>query len=163
MESHSTEKESPSAQQKGTMSLKRVIIIAAGALLGVVVLLFVITLLLAANNIEQTEQMIRLLRDLMIIFLALEGILVILALAILIIQIAQLVNIIQNEVQPILENTQEAVETANVTARFVSKNVAGPMVAFSGFFAGLSSLFGNLFGLRRALQYSREDEVSHDE
>ncbi len=151
------------APEKKRFDLRRVIIIATSALIGVIILLFTITLLLAANDIEQTEQVIRLFRDLMIIFLALEGILVILALAILIIQIAQLVNIIQNEVQPILENTQDAVETANVTVRFVSKNVASPLIAFSSFFAGLSSLFGSLFGLRRAIRYSREDEAVNDE
>jgi len=165
MESSATNSPAPASAtpQKSGLSIKRIIIIAASGLIGIIILLFVVTLLLAANNIEQTEQVIRLLRDLMIIFLALEGILVILALAILIIQIAQLVNIIQNEVQPILENTQDAVETANVTVRFVSKNVASPLIAFSGFFAGLSSLFSNLFGLRRAMRYSREDETQDDE
>ncbi|KXK19992.1 MAG: hypothetical protein UZ15_CFX003001875 [Chloroflexi bacterium OLB15] len=114
MESSATNSPAPASAtpQKSGLSIKRIIIIAASGLIGIIILLFVVTLLLAANNIEQTEQVIRLLRDLMIIFLALEGILVILALAILIIQIAQLVNIIQNEVQPILENTQDAVETA---------------------------------------------------
>lgn len=141
--------------------LKRVVLLAAGGLIGIIVLLFVITLLLAANNIEQTEQVIRLLRDLMIIFLALEGILIILALAVLILQIAQLVNVLQNEVRPILENTRDAAETASTTVQFVSRQVTGPLVAAGGFFAALRSLLGNLFGIRRAVRYSRTQEDDH--
>jgi len=142
------------------LSIQRIIILAAGGLIGIILLLFIITLLLAANNIEQTEQVIRLLRDLMIIFLALEGILIILALAILILQIAQLVNILQNEVRPILENTQEAVETAATTTKFVSRNVTTPLISVLGFSAGLASLARGGFGLRNAVRYTREEEKS---
>lgn len=150
----------PDSAPERRFPLKRVVLLAAGGLIGIIVLLFVITLLLAANNIEQTEQVIRLLRDLMIIFLALEGILIILALAVLILQIAQLVNVLQNEVKPILENTRDAAETANTTVQFVSKQVTGPLVAAGGFLAALSSLLSSLFGIRRAVRHTREEEGS---
>lgn len=143
-------------------TLRNIVILAAGGVFALMLLIFIVAMLLAANNIEQTEQMVRLLRDLMIIFLAMEGALIVLALAILILQIAQLINVVQNEVKPILENTQDAVNTASTTVRFVSSNVTGPLVAASGFLAGLGTLISNLFGIRQAVRRSRAQEATDD-
>jgi hypothetical protein len=152
----------PPETKKGGLGLKRIIIITAGSLIGVMVLIFVVAILLATNNIVQTAEMIRMLRDMMIIFLALEGILVVIALCILILQLAQLINLLQNEVAPILENTQDTIQTANSTVKFVTKNVTSPFISASSFAAGVSSVVGDLFGIRRAIRYSREEETERN-
>lgn len=142
----------PEAKASG-LNLKRVIIFAAGGLLGAIVLLFIVAVVLAlTTNLEQSGNVIRLIRDLVIIFLALEGVLIIFALAILILQVAKLINLLQTEVKPILENTQETVKTAQGTVKFVSENALAPIVRVSGFIAGTSVLLRELFGIRRALR-----------
>jgi hypothetical protein len=143
-------------------NLTRIVIIAAAVLIGLVILIFVLALLLAINNIDQTSQVVRIIRDMMIIFLALEGILIVLGLAVLILQIASLINVLQTEIKPILENTQETVRTAQSTVTFVSKNVAGPITTAGGFMAGTSVVLGNLFGIRRALTPASKREVPHE-
>ncbi len=145
---------SPAEEKQTSMSgLRRMIIIAAAILIGAILLLFVCAVVIAAtSNIEQSGTVIRLIRDLVIIFLGLEGILIVLSLAILILQIARLINLLQTEVKPILENTQQTVKTAQTTVEFVSANLTQPVVRLSGFLAGSSVVLREVFGLRKAIR-----------
>ena len=147
----------PDEKQSSGMDIRRIAMIAAGALIGVILLLFVIAVILSlVTDVEQTGAIIRMIRDLVIIFLALEGVLIILGLALLTIQVARLVNLLQTEVKPILENTQETVKTAQGTVEFVGNNLAEPVIKASGFLSGVSFLVTNLFGIRRALKRAEE-------
>jgi hypothetical protein len=140
-------------------SLRRLIILVTAALIGAVMLLFVLAIVIAlTSDLEQSSAVIRLFRDLVIIFLALEGILIVLALGILILQIAKLINLLQTEVKPILENTQQTVKTAQGTVEFVSQNALTPILRLSGFLAGASVLTRELFGIRRAVRRSGDDD-----
>ncbi|MCS7072221.1 MAG: hypothetical protein NZM00_11995, partial [Anaerolinea sp.] len=74
--------ESPEKHGAAGRSLRRVIILVTGALIGAVLLLFVVAVVIAlTSDLEQSSAVIRLIRDLVIIFLALEGILIVLSLA----------------------------------------------------------------------------------
>jgi hypothetical protein len=138
---------------EGGWSLRRIVIIAVGGLFGLFALLFVIALLLSGvSDVEGMGAVVRLARDLVIIFLALEGALIVLALGVLILQIARLINLIQTEVKPILENTQETLKTARGTVEFMSGNITQPLVRAGGFFAALSIMLNSVFGLRRAVK-----------
>lgn len=140
-------------EKPSKLNLQRVIIFAAAGLIGAIVLLFIVAVIIAlTTNIEQSSAVIRLIRDLVIIFLALEGILIVLALAILILQVAKLINLLQTEVKPILENTQETMKTAQGTVKFVSENAIAPILRVSGFVAALSVLLKEVFGIRRAVR-----------
>ena len=143
--------------------LRRMIIIAAAVLIGAILLLFICAVVIAAtSNIEQSGTVIRLIRDLVIIFLGLEGILIVLSLAILILQIARLINLLQTEVKPILENTQQTVKTAQTTVEFVSANLAQPVVRLSGFLAGSSVVLREVFGLRKAIRRTADRTKTPD-
>jgi flagellar basal body-associated protein FliL len=80
-------------------------------------------------------------RDIFIIFLALEFLLIGVALVILIIQLATLTNLLQNEVKPILKSTTEAANTIKGTAVFLSENLTQPVVKLGGYAAGMKRLF----------------------
>jgi len=67
-------------------------------------------------------------RDIVIIFLAVEGLLIGLALTVLLVQLAVLINLLQHEVRPILESTQETVHTLRGTAEFLSRHAAAPVI-----------------------------------
>jgi len=64
------------------------------------------------------------------------------------------VNLLQTEVKPILENTQETVKTAQSTVEFMSENLTEPVIRASGFLSGASVMITNLFGIRRAVRNS---------
>jgi len=141
------------------MSLRRLVILVIAALIGAILLLFILALVIAlTSNLEQSGALIRIIRDLVIIFLALEGILIVLALGILVIQLAKLINLLQTEVKPILENTQQTVKTAQGTVEFVSQNALAPILRLSGFLAGASVLTRELLGIRRAIRRTGSDE-----
>ncbi len=139
-------------EAKSSFNLRRTVLIASAALIGLIVLLLVIALVLALATNGDFATIIRTIRDIVIIFLALEGVLIVISLAVLVLQVARLVNLLQTEVKPILENTQETVKTAQGTVGFVSENLVEPVIHVQGFLAGASVLLGNMFGIRRALR-----------
>lgn len=144
--------EQQTTAENSSMSVTRVIMIVAGVLIGLIVGVVIVAVLLAQGNVEQIAPVMQIIRDVFLIFLAVQGIMIVLALTVLIAQIARLINLLQNEVQPILKNTQETVKTATGTVQFVSSNVTQPLIAVGSFLAGVSVLLGNLGGIRKALR-----------
>lgn len=138
-------------------NIKRIVIIASAALIGLVLLIFIIGLLLSRGDVNTLGPVIQVARDLVIIFLALEGIMIILALAVLIFQIARLINLLQTEVKPALTDTRQTLNSARGTVEFVGDSVSGPIIKASAFFAGVGSLVGNVGGIRKAIQRTAED------
>lgn len=70
-------------------------------------------------------------RDVVIIFMALEFLVIGLALVILIVQLARLTALLQNEVGPILRSTHQTVNTLRGTTAFLSENLVSPVVKVS--------------------------------
>ncbi len=68
------------------------------------------------------------LRDIFIILMALETLLIGLALTVLIIQIARLTNLLENEVKPILDSTNETISNLRGTTKFLSDNLVEPVI-----------------------------------
>ncbi|MFH1524513.1 MAG: hypothetical protein ABIF04_06080 [Chloroflexota bacterium] len=88
------------------------------------------------------------LRDIFIIFMAFESLIIGAALVVLIIQIASLLNLLQNEVKPILQSTSETVNTLRGTTEFLSENLVEPVIKLNSYLAGLKKLL-SLFGANR--------------
>lgn len=84
-------------------------------------------------------------RDIFIIFMAFESLIIGAALVILVIQIAGLINLLQNEVKPILQSTSETVNTLRGTTEFLSENLVEPVIKLNSYLAGLRKFF-DLFG-----------------
>jgi hypothetical protein len=87
-------------------------------------------------------------RDIAIIVLALESIVIGVILAILVIQVIRLVKLLREEVLPILNSTQETVSTVRGTADFMSEHVVQPVVKASSYAAGAREAVKVLFGAR---------------
>ncbi|RME07377.1 MAG: hypothetical protein D6803_04180 [Anaerolineae bacterium] len=79
-------------------------------------------------------------RDIFIIFMALESLVVGLALVVLIAQIARLINLLQNEIKPIIDSTNETVSTLRGTTRFLSDNLVAPVIKLNEYLAGLNQI-----------------------
>lgn len=87
-------------------------------------------------------------RDVFIIVVALESLVIGVALVVLIVQLASLINLLQNEVRPILIATNETVNTLRGTSEFLSENVVEPVIKLNGYLAGLYRML-ELMGVRK--------------
>lgn len=87
-------------------------------------------------------------RDVFIIIVALESLVIGVALIILIVQLASLINLLQNEVRPILKSTSETVNTLRGTVEFLGENMVEPVIKLNGYLAGMSRVI-ELMGFNR--------------
>jgi hypothetical protein len=88
------------------------------------------------------------LRDIAIIALAFESLIILTLLAILIYQLIVLIAMLRDDVKPMLESTQETLNTVRGTATFVSERVAKPAINASGYISGIGRSVAVLFALR---------------
>jgi hypothetical protein len=79
-------------------------------------------------------------RDIFIIVLALESLLIGAALVILVIQLAVLTNLIQNEVKPILTSAKETANNLRGTSQFISRRAVAPIISVTSALAGFRKL-----------------------
>jgi PDZ domain-containing secreted protein len=100
------------------------IIVGAIALVVLLLVLLLLSISFMVSNPATTET----LRDVAIILLALEGLLIGFALVVLIVQLARLTVLLENEVKPILESTNETISTLRGTTTFLSNNLADPVI-----------------------------------
>jgi hypothetical protein len=106
-----------------------------GVIIGVLVLL--VLLGLAIFYLLQPASPTDKIRDIFIIVVALESLIIGVALVVLIIQLASLINLLQNEVRPILKATTDTVNNLRGTAEFLGENVVEPVIKLNGYLAGL--------------------------
>jgi hypothetical protein len=87
-------------------------------------------------------------RDIFIIIVALESLVIGVALIVLIVQLASLTNLLQNEVRPILKATTDTVNNLRGTAEFLGENVVEPVIKLNGYLAGLYRML-ELMGIKK--------------
>jgi hypothetical protein len=149
----------PAAEPDDSGGFMRIVYIAAGSFFGVIIVVFGIAVWASAAFADgQFGQVVAVIRDIMFIFLVLEGMLIVLALVILIAQVARLVNVAQNEIKPILHNTQETVKHAKGTVEFIGKNVAEPVINANRFVAAAGVFTRELFRMKRVLRKPNQPE-----
>jgi len=120
------------AQHEQEKQMRRTMI---GVIIGVIVLL--VLLGLAIFYLLQPASPTDKIRDIFIIVVALESLIIGVALVVLIIQLASLINLLQNEVRPILKATTDTVNHLRGTAEFLGENVVEPVIKLNGYLAGL--------------------------
>ncbi|MFO3795987.1 MAG: hypothetical protein ACK8QZ_01715 [Anaerolineales bacterium] len=128
----------PSSSKAPTI---RFALIGGGGILLILIGLAIYALLLPSTPTER-------IRDIFIIILALESLVIGAALIILLIQLAILINLLQNEVRPILQATQETVNNLRGTAEFLGENVVEPVIKLNSYLAGLQHVI-QLLGIKR--------------
>jgi hypothetical protein len=52
-----------------------------------------------------------------------------------------LINLLQNEIKPIVESTNETVSTLRGTTQFISDNVSEPVIRLNEYMAGATEFF----------------------
>lgn len=128
----------PNTPIQSPEQLRRQRLTIAGIILGVIALLVitVIAIIYLAQPNTPTDKI----RDIFIIFMALEFLVLGLALMVLILQLATIINLLQNEVKPILESTIETANTLRGTAIFLSDNLSDPVIYLNQYIAALRRL-----------------------
>jgi ABC-type spermidine/putrescine transport system permease subunit II len=135
--SQASSKSLDDSEEKSKSNTKYIII---GICIVVVVLALVILAtiyLINPQNSDTTEQI----RDIFIIFMAFESLIIGVALVVLIIQLSTLINLLQNEIRPIINSTSETVNTLKGTARFVSDNISEPVIKVNQWIAVVKRIF----------------------
>ena len=107
---------------------QRLIIIGLGIIGVISLILLIIGFFVLLNPELSTNETVARVRDVFIILLALESMLTGLALTILIIQIARLTNLLENEVKPILSSTNETISNLRGTTKFLTDNLVEPVI-----------------------------------
>src|SRR6266849_3965948 len=85
-------------------------------------------------------------RDLFIILLALESLIVVGLLIWLILELRGLTKLLKEEIKPILTSAQETVSTVRGTTTFVSENLVAPLVKLSSYVSGARAAMDELIG-----------------
>ena len=120
-------------------------LIIAGIIAGIV--LIVILLAVAVFFLLQPGTPTDKIRDVFIIVVALESLVIGVALIVLVVQLASLINLLQNEIRPILNATSETINTLRGTVEFLGENVVEPVVKLNGYLAGLRRML-ELLGIK---------------
>ena len=139
----------PAAPQPEGLTAKQKWQIAGAIAIGIVILA---ALVAAVFYLVSSPAQAAVWRDIFIIFMALETFVIGAALIVLIAQLAVLTNLLKHEIRPILESTNETVNTLRGTALFVSENLTEPIIQHNGYVAALEKVvaaLGALFSLGR--------------
>jgi len=152
MENESSPQIAPSPNAKAgptseELRRQRQLIIGITIVIVLFLILFIGTLLFLLN--PNTPQLyVARVRDVFIIILALQSLIIGMVLVILMVQLARLTNLLQNEIKPILESTNETANTLRGTTTFLSDNLVEPVIKANEYSAGFRQLIA-LFGLSR--------------
>ena len=135
--------EKVTTEREEDQRLRRIMI---GVIIGAVVLLVLlgVAIFFLLQSTTPTDKI----RDVFIIVVALESLVIGVALIVLIVQLASLINLLQNEVRPILNATNETVNNLRGTAEFLGDNVVEPVIKLNGYLAGLYRML-ELMGVRK--------------
>jgi hypothetical protein len=116
--------------------------------ISIVVLILLASIIFAVMGLLKDPATTAKIRDIFLIFMALESLIIGAALVILVIQVASLINLLQNEVKPILKSTSETVDTLRGTTAFLSENMVEPVIKLNSYLAGLRKI-ADLVGFKK--------------
>jgi heme/copper-type cytochrome/quinol oxidase subunit 2 len=135
------------AARKAQEQQTRTVIITVSAI-ALVVLALLITAIYFLLRPETPADEVSRIRDVFIIVVGLETLIIGVALVVLLIQLASLINLLQNEIRPIIQATNETVNTLRGTAEFLGENLVEPVIKLNSYLASIQRVL-ELMGLKR--------------
>jgi ABC-type dipeptide/oligopeptide/nickel transport system permease subunit len=133
-----TSTEDYSSESPKSEAQQRLIIVGVVILLIILITGIVLAVIAMVNNPTQTETI----RDIVIIFMAVESLLLGLTLVVLIVQLARLTALLQNEVKPILDSTNDTLNTLRGTTKFLSNNLVDPVMKANSTLSAIRQVLG---------------------
>jgi len=134
------------AQREAERQQRNTII--AVTVIGVAILVAVVVAIYFLMRPETSGETVGKVRDVFVIVMALMSLFIGVAVVVLVVQVASLVNLVQNEIRPILKATNETVNTLRGTAEFLGENVVEPVIKLNGYLAGLQRVL-ELMGIKK--------------
>lgn len=134
---------SPATSPEELKQQRKIVFIIVGVVVLLLVLLIGGTYVLLLPGIDTAR-----VRDLFIIYMGFQSLVIGLVLIILMIQLARLINLLQNEIKPILDSTNETVNHLRGTTMFLSDHMVDPVIKLNEYLAGITEALG-LVGLFR--------------
>jgi len=128
---------------------RKIIIVAAISVVALILAFIILSVVLVLNP-DVTSAAVEVIRDLFIIVVAFSMLLIFVAITVLLIQVARFVNLMTNEVKPIIDTASDTVNTVRGTAEFVSRHVTQPIVSTAGTINGISRVVGDVEMIRKA-------------
>ena len=138
--------EAQAETDKGTQTF----LVGAVVGIGVLSIALVAIAVVLAINADRTAPGVEVVRDLLIITMVLELIVIGAAVAVFLVQIARFVNLLNNEIQPIITSTQDTVNVVRGTAVFLSKNAVEPVVRVAAALRGIGRVLGDVDAISKA-------------
>lgn len=130
-------------------------VIAAVILIGIIALAIVLAL-----NADAAGPGVEILRDVVIILISLEMVLIGAAFIVLLVQFARLVNLVNNEVQPLLKSANDTVNTVRGTATFMSKHLTEPVMQANSAISGIMKTAKEVDAIRAAAGFINTTHTS---
>ena len=140
----------PESQPAEELRRQRAILIGVIVAAIILIVLIIISIWFLLQPATDTAKI----KDVFIIFMALQSLFLGIILVVLIIQLARLINLLQNDIKPILDSTNETVSTLRGTTIFLSENVVEPVIKMNEYFAGIMKALAVL-GLTRTRQKNK--------
>lgn len=126
---------SPATVSKSKGQVRSILIILA-AVIVVAIIAGGIVMLTVAPEVTTAK-----IRDIFIIVMALESLILGVGLIVLILQLAALINLLQNEIKPILDSTNDTVNNLRGTTQFLSNNLVEPVLKLNEYLAGMKKFW----------------------
>jgi hypothetical protein len=136
---------SDSDHPRRRLSLRGKIILAFAAFFVVLAAVGVGLYFLSAN-----DELTRSVRDIFLILLALEFMVVGVAMVVMIIQLSRLLLLLEMEIRPMLENATDTLDTLRGTSLFLSENLVEPVIQLRSSLAGIQRVLEVLGVFRRS-------------
>jgi hypothetical protein len=98
-------------------------------------------------------------RDIAIVFVAVATFLIGLAMILLIFQLQVLIQVLRDEIQPLLRSVNDTVSTVRGTTEFVSHNMVSPIIKAAGLTAGFQRVVRDVVGVTKAVRPRKATRV----
>ncbi|MFK7802240.1 MAG: hypothetical protein AB8G95_11450 [Anaerolineae bacterium] len=133
------------ANGRSSLISGKIVWISAVSVSVILIGLFALIIWLAFSYPDRIEAM----RDVFIMLFALVSCAAVVVMVMMLIAMIRLINMIDYELRPILERTNETIGMLQGTTSFVSKNVVQPAIKTRSFMVGIRKGARTLFGDRR--------------
>ena len=151
------------SRQATGISITRLIKIVAIVGLLLIFILLVAALAMSLTAAERWAPLIQIFRDVFLLILILELILVIGALAIFLLQAAGFLIMLKTEIKPIFDNARETTRLSKATAQFLNANAVDPLIQIKSFLAGLLAFLRELIRIRNLVAADESKAEASDE
>ncbi len=159
-ESGGSQPASAPERESSGIKIGRLIKFTAIAGLLLIVLLMVGALVAALTAADTWAPVIQIFRDVLLVALLLESLLIIAAVTVLLLQMAGFLIMLRSEVKPILDNARETTRLGKATAQFINTNAVDPVIQIKSFMAGLLAFLRELILLRGIAMPDERDSKS---